>query len=335
MKKIAIVIQRFDFDIVGGAEGYALNLAKILSEEHNVDIITSTSLEHTTWKNELKEGIEIHNNMKIIRFDSDFEKINTLITQGDIYPNLFHQLFDGYTNSPFQNFKKSIKEHIINRIKKLPYGIFNDFIKYQGPFSQKLLKYIENKEDEYDTFIFMTYLYSPTYFGIDRVKDKSKVFIIPTFHDELFLYFPSMQKYRNLKHLFLSNKEKELCQAKLYNPSYSKVIGFGMQDKYQTYNINQESEKFILYAGRLEESKGVLELFEYFKKYIIKYKNIKLYLIGDGALKDIQHPFIEYKGFVDEQEKLELAFESLGIVLLESFMMKTPAIVNAKSDVLK
>ena len=101
----------------------------------------------------------------------------------------------------------------------------------------------------------------------------------------------------------------------------------------------------MLYAGRLEDGKGVLELYDYFERYVKQKNKLKLYTIGDGELKEHKHSSVVYKGFVSEREKYQLmknalafihpsAYESFGIVLAEAFMMGTPAVVNAQSKVL-
>ncbi len=348
MKKIAIVVQRFGKEITGGSEKYALELAKLYSKKFKVDILTTTAKNHLTWKNEYQKGNETYEkNILIKRFAVDFEKIDRGIEKGDIYSCLFYKIHDGLTDSSFNSFDNEIKYRLIRRFRKFPFGAIDDFIKYQGPYSSELLNYLENYNYEYNHVIFITYLYATTYFGIDRIQDKEKVFIIPTYHDELIAYAPSFYKYAKYKHLFLTNAEKRFAETHIYeNKVISEIISFGMEDKYNSVPYRDNNENYILYAGRLEEAKGVQKLFEMFEKYYVKNQDLKLYIIGDGKLKEHKHPGITYKGFVDEKEKLVLmrnaiafihpsALESLGIALLEAFMMGTPAIVNAESDVLK
>lgn len=339
MKKIAIVVQRIGKELVGGSEGYAFGMAKLLSElSFDVEILTTTAIDHITWENYYNEGIEdITKRFRIRRFKVDFKKspywhdINRIIFRG-LPLDLFFKLGD------------KEKDEYINIIRKTPVGLQEEWMKFQGPYSSNLLEYIKAKQDNYDLFIFMTYLYPTTYIGIDMIMNRNKVFIVPTFHDEPAAYFSIMRKYLNLKFMFLTNAEKKLANKIFQYPLCSEIIGFGLKDKFADINP-YTSEDYFLYAGRIDEGKGVRELFEFFIRFSKRYNNTKLYTIGDGPLKDFSHECIKYLGFVNEEQKLSLMkgaigfvhpspYESLGIVLIESFMMGTPAVINRKSEVL-
>lgn len=341
-KNIAIIVQRAGEDIVGGSEGYALAMAKILSDSFKVDIITTTARDHVTWKNAYPAGpVNLSETLRIIRFNVQFER-------EPYWFELDRVMTKNITLDVFESMPVQDRQAFIDYKRRLPLGLGEEWIKYEGPYSPNLLNYIEEHSDDYDYFIFMTYLYPTTYFGIDRVKDASKVYFVPTYHDESPAYLPSFLKYKKYNHLFLTNGEKNIAENNLYGvPVKSSIIGFGIQDRFGQFTSprNGSGEQYVLYAGRIEAAKGVHQMFKLFERYSGENKDLKLYLIGDGILKDYPHRNIVYKGFVSEEEKLRLmknavafihpsAFESLGIVLLESFMMETPALVNRKSDVL-
>jgi glycosyltransferase involved in cell wall biosynthesis len=342
-KKIAIVVQRAGEDIVGGSEGYALSLAKILAASCSVDIITTTAKDHVTWKNVYPEGIsQISDSLRIIRFNAAFER-------GTYWFELDRIMTRNVSLDVFESMPPQERAAFINFRRSMPLGLGEEWIKHQGPYSPSLLNYISDHEAQYDRFLFMTYLYPTTYFGIDRVSDPRKISFVPTYHDESPAYLPNFLKYRKYEHLFLTNAEKNIAEHNLYcSEVNSRVIGFGIDDKLDTFarTPGTPGEKYVLYAGRIEAAKGVHHLFKFFERYSSEQKDVKLYLIGDGILKGYRHKNIVYKGFVSESEKLQLmrgavafihpsAFESLGIVLLESFMMGTPALVNKRSDVLR
>jgi len=319
--KIALIIHRFGKEIVGGAEKYAYVMASILSKYASVDVLTTTAKDHITWKNEYLESIEFNGKFRILRFSVDFPR--------DYYWQNLHQIF--LKADP----------------RKLPINFCYEWIKYQGPYSSKLFDYLSSSSSNYDRYIFVTYLYPTTFFGVDLVK-KEKVFILPTFHKEPYAFLPVIKKYKNYQHLFLTEEEKKLAEE-IYGslPSKFHILGFGIKDKFKKFS-NLDKENYIIYAGRLEKAKGVETLINYFQKFYSKNKNLKLYLIGEGPLKNkvLNLEGIVYKGLVSEEEKNILirkakalvhpsSFESLSIVLIEAFMLGTPAIVNCNSDVLK
>lgn len=343
MKKLAIIVQRAGTNIIGGSEDYALRMAKILSQQYSVDIITTTARDHTTWENYYHEGIEnLSESLNIIRFSVD-------IGRNTFWYELHKIIFDYLPLNKFYKTEKNERTEFIKKIKKIPTGFQEEFIKFQGPYSRGLLNFLKIKKNYYNYFIFMTYLYAPTFFGIDIIENKNKVFVCPTFHDEPPAYLPVFRKYFDYKLLFLTKAEKKIAEKIFENDIKNfRIINFGLEDKYNCGKIAQDKfNQYIIYAGRLEEGKGIGMLFEQFEKFVQENPDVDLHLLllGDGHLKTIRHPMIKYMGVVDENKKINLlkgalAFvhpsplESLSIALIESFMVGTPAIVNKKSEVL-
>lgn len=338
-KKIGIVVQRAGQSIVGGSEAYAMKMAGLLKDTYEIDIISTCAIDHVSWKNEIAPGTEIiDNNLRIIRFENDFERsgywhsLNTIINNDvDIF---------SYIKSHLEK-----KQTIRDRLKNYPLGICEEWMKYQGPYSTDLFQFIKNNQNEYDLFVFMTYLYPTTYFGIKNIERRDKIVVIPTFHDEPYAFLPIFLNFSDLYHFFLTNQERVLAEELIYQePVAHDIIGFGLDNS--NYLIEKKTKDYFIYVGRLEEAKGVHQMYEMFSAFNQQYPEIKLYTIGKGPLEKNQNPNIIYKGFVDDETKYQLingaigliqpsALESLGIVLLEAFMMKTPVIVNAESKVLE
>jgi glycosyltransferase involved in cell wall biosynthesis len=105
-------------------------------------------------------------------------------------------------------------------------------------------------------------------------------------------------------------------------------------------------DNYIVYVGRIDESKGCSDLFAYF----IRYKkdnpsSLKLLLIGKPVMQIQKHPDIISIGFVNEEDKyngmaaakmlvLPSLYESLSMTVIESLSLGTPVIVNGNCDVL-
>ena len=69
MKKVAIIVQRFGTEVVGGSEGYAFKMAEAMSTLADVEVLTTTAKDHVTWKNHYPEGAEVlSETLRIRRF---------------------------------------------------------------------------------------------------------------------------------------------------------------------------------------------------------------------------------------------------------------------------
>ena len=66
--KLAVVVQRYGADISGGAELHARYIAERLARHAEVDVLTTCARDYITWRNELPEGIETVNGLRVRRF---------------------------------------------------------------------------------------------------------------------------------------------------------------------------------------------------------------------------------------------------------------------------
>lgn len=126
-------------------------------------------------------------------------------------------------------------------------------------------------------------------------------------------------------------------------------IGNGINSLDQA-DSNLPSDRFrkdeIVFIGRLISEKNLLKLSKWLKSYNkTALRKVTLSLIGQGPLfeskKLAKNPHINFTGWLDEEEKqlfirnalavVQLSlFESFSLVLMESWVQKTPVIVNKK-----
>jgi glycosyltransferase involved in cell wall biosynthesis len=311
-------------EVNGGAELLCRTVAEHLSKKISIEIITTCAIDYITWKNEYPVGTSVANNVTIHRFPVDSPR--------DIIK--------------FNNFSEFIFNQNHTRDDELKW------MKLQGPYSLELLSYIKENKNCYDLFVFFTYLYCTTFFGLPLVSNKA--ILVPTAHDEPPIYLSIFNDLFYLPKVILYNTEEE---KKFVNLKFNiktipqDIIGTGI-DVPETidpiaFERHYRLKNFIVYVGRIDESKGCKELFDYFIRFKIENPNsLKLVLLGKAVMEVPNHPDIFPLGFVSEQDKFNCImasellvmpspFESLSIVLFEAWYCNKPVLVNGNCDVLK
>jgi glycosyltransferase involved in cell wall biosynthesis len=322
--KIAFVVQRYGLEVNGGAEFHCRLVAEHLSKYFEVEVLTTCAVDFKTWKDVYSPGTETLNGVLVRRFPVDYER-------------------------DLQKFNK-FSERIFGDIHTYEDEI--KWMKLQGPYSTKLLNYIRDHKDNYEYFIFFTYLYCTTFFGLPLVKEKA--FLVPTAHDEPPIYlsiFDSLFKQpRRL--IYNTEEERKFVTSRFQNSDIPhNVIGVGIDipEKIDDdlFIRKYKLDNFVIFVGRVDESKGCEELFDFFIRYKKeKRTSVKLVLLGKEMMEIPKKDDIIPLGFVSEQDKfngikaaklliMPSKYESLSMVLLESWLCNTPVLVNGKCDVLK
>lgn len=326
MKKIAFVVQRYGLEVNGGAELQCRQLAEHIKDRYQTEVITTKAIDYVTWQNEYNEAEEIINGVLVRRFPVKEPRNN--------------QKFNQLSQSILQG-RSSIKEEEF-------------WMQMQGPYSEQLILFLRSHKEDYDVFIFCTYLYYTTYFGLQEVFDKA--ILIPDAHDELPIHLNMFQKMFQLPKCIFYNtqEEKRFVERKFHIESIPNNDGFGGVGVCVPEHISAEAfrqkyhaDHFMLYIGRIDEHKGCKELFRYFREYKKRNKtDLKLLLMGKEILQVPDDEDIISLGFVSEEDKfnglgacdfliLPSQFESLSMVVLEAFQVGRPVLVNGKCEVVR
>lgn len=323
--KLAFVVQRYGKEVMGGSELHCRQIAeKMVKAGYDCTVYTTTAKDYVTWKNEYSPGESLLNGVHIKRFLVDRER--------DI------ESFNKYSDWIFFNDHTQKDEW--------------EWMEKQGPSSPALLDALEKQEKEHDLFIFFTYLYYNTYWGLKRIQGK-KV-LVPTAHDEPALHLGIMKEVFSAPDVFMFNtaSEKDMLSRQFsFEEKYQEIVGVGVDipeevDTRMFFQRHRISVPYILYAGRIEPGKGCGELIDYFLRYYRQNPNLKLVLIGKLLMKLPSHPGIRCLGFVSQEDKNAAMrgalatihpsyFESLCMAALESMAIQTPIIVQEKTDPLK
>lgn len=326
---ICFVCQRYGLEVNGGAELHCRQLAEHMAREYEVEIITTKAVDYVTWKNEYENDVDVINGLTVRRFPVDhprdndsFNKLSTKVIGVEHDDEIEEKWFDA-----------------------------------QGPYSPKLVDYIREHAGDYDVFIFFTYLYYTSVKGLPEVKDKA--IIIPTAHDEPPIYLNYFKKFFTYPSGIFYNtvEEKAFVEGRFKNADILNNGGHGGVGVEIPEGIDfdrfpkehPDVKDYMVYVGRIDESKGCKQLFEYydeFKKRNPEYKDFKLVLMGKPVMEVPKRDDIISLGFVDDETKfsgmkhakflmLPSQFESLSMVVLESLIMGVPVLVNGRCAVLK
>jgi len=152
--------------------------------------------------------------------------------------------------------------------------------------------------------------------------------------------------------VYLTEEEKKFVNEHFKNEEVASIVnGMGIDIPKEDKSEELKKEKnlpdnYIVYCGRIEESKGCKMLVDFIQKYNEEAdEKVGLVLTGKGNMQIPEDTHIKYLGFVSEEEKfaamkgakaicLPSEFESFSITLLEGMGCGKPALVNKKSEVL-
>lgn len=321
--RIALVVQRYGPEVNGGAEAAARAIAEQLATRLEVHVLTTCAVDYTTWANVYPAGTSQLNGVHLHRFPVDSTRDWNRAQK---------------ETGRFLQQERTLEDEIA-------------WVRQAGPFATPLLQFIKRSAADFDAFIFFTYLYATTCFGLPLVAHKA--ILVPTAHDEPFLYMEIFRRLCRLpRHIiYLTHAEKELVQRITGNRAVpSDVLAMGIDPPAQPRperfrHKYQVQGDFLLYGGRISEAKNVPELLDFFQRYLASHPRPgQLILMGQPTIPIPSHPQIQAIGFVSEQDKqdalsaatlvvLPSLFESLSIIILEAWLAGVPVLVNGRCEV--
>jgi glycosyltransferase involved in cell wall biosynthesis len=212
----------------------------------------------------------------------------------------------------------------------------------EGPLAPALIDYIKDHEDDYDYFIFFSYRYYHSYWGINALPHKS--ILVPTAERDSIIHLSLFKGLFRKPRAFIYNsiEEKNMINSLSQNQDIlGDVVGVGTEipgdisaDNFrQMYDITGD---YVIYIGRIDVNKGCDQLFQFFQRYKKEETtDVKLVLIGSSKLNIPAHPDIIHLGFLSEEDKfsgldgalmlmMPSFYESLSMVTLEAWAMGKP-----------
>jgi len=324
-RQVAIVVQRYGADLVGGSETLAREYAeRLLGRGFEVTVYTSTARDYVTWRSEYPCGESRERGVRIRRFAPERER--------DL------KAFNALAEPMYVRATTAADEQA--------------FLEAQGPFVPGLVEALRVDAAGYEAILFFTYLYYPSVEGIKVAGDRA-VFI-PTAHDEPPLRFAMFKAaFEGVKsYAFCSAPEARLVASRFDISKCSQdVVGIGVEPPeepdVEEFRILRGIERpYLLYAGRIDAGKGCDEMLRFYERAQADIMGCPdLFLIGKLAMELPKVPRLRHLGFVSEEDKRAAMagatalicpspYESLSITLLEAMSFGTPVLASSRSDVL-
>lgn len=322
--RIGLVPARYGDKIVGGAEIVLRQMAFGLQERGwDVEILTTTALDHHGWANELTPGLRDEGGMAVRRFPVD----------------------------PGGSPERDELERRILRGERLTITEQQRWMN-GGMRSPELYHHLLDHADEYRALVFTPYPFWVTYAGSQVSPSRSVLWTC--LHDEPYAYLELFQPVLSgvAGHLFQSGPEQDLAERIAPSLAPHAVVGCGVEVP-EAYDPDGFRERygiegpFLLYAGRREGAKGWDDLLAALAR-IDERRRLPFTVVTMGAgevrpPERLQGRVIDV-GFLpdDERDNAFAAatayvqpsrFEAFSRTIMEAWLAGTPVIANAGSEV--
>ncbi len=325
--RIVFVVQRYGTDVSGGAEAHCRLIVERMRDVWEIEVLTSCAKHlFKRFENDYKPGIDMVNGVPVRRFKID------------------------YLRSDDQTFSR-LDQKVLKREASPEEDRL--WLMEVGPYCSDLISYVQEHGEEYDAFVFFGYLYASTTCVLPIVKEKA--YLVPTSHDEPPIYAQFYDDFFRLPRGLIVSTREELAFLQKRSPSGispATIVGLGMEvpDDVSGRLFRDQygiSSDFLLYVGRVQKEKGCDELLAFYQALPLEMKRrYPLVLVGEKAMDIPEHKHIIAVGFVPEEIKFSAMvgarllimpskFESLNMVILESWLCDTPVLVNGHCDVLR
>lgn len=320
--RFLFTVQRYHDEIVGGSEAATKQLAeRLVADGHRVDVVTSCSIDHRTWSNELDRGLTELNGVRVHRLPTHYERTA-------------------------RNFER-LNQRMISPSGAMPWEQ-TLWSRRLGPNLDGFELWIDQHAAEYDLAISMTYMYPTSSIGLPLLSRRVPTIMFPTAHDESAYRMPLFRSLALLASgiACLTPEEEDLVHRVSKPRCPISTVGLGF-DSPQTVNDQilpnaLRGNRYLVAVGRVDFGKGTSDLIDLFRNYKKRFpSDLKLALVGESAFEEDD---VIPLGFCSEQEKQAVIkhsealvhpsfLESFSIVLCEAWLQGRPVLVNSLCDV--
>ena len=346
-ENIAFVVVRYGLNINGGAEYHCRMLAERLTNDYNVEVLTTCVDNYRTGENiEFKEK-EIINKVTVRRFKTN-----------PTHPEL--ENFYKKKAKPAYKLRRFLyKCHFLAMASYFfPVWHFKEKEELEALSSQvfhspALFNFIKENKDNYEAIIPITIDYSHVYYTTLYAPEKT--IVIPTMHYHKTAFRSTLtQVFTKAAYIAFNTTAEQKLARKIFGMHMAphSIVSVGIElSAPAEWTVTQEKynlpDEYMLYVGRVDQGK-LNNVYTYFLNYKKAYPNsdLKFVLVGKQYSDPFNHPDIIYTNFVEEQEKTSIIqhakivinpslYESLSLILLEAMALKKAMLVNGNCNVLK
>lgn len=314
-KKIAIITPRYGADIGGGAEIAARGFAEeAVQQGWQVEVWTTCATSHMTWENVWPSGKTIDNGVTVRRFPVESSSLT----------------IQAAPNTKTKDFLKAGD--------RLPSDF--DWLS-SGPQSPQMYQHIARHGAEFDALVPGPYTFTIAHYAAWIYPERTIFW--PHLHNEIQAFSEpvrlTLEKVAGV--LFNSPEGQEFAIKQLaFQLKNQSCLGEGVAfAPAKESKMPVHSVPHLLHIGRLESAKNVSEMYNFVQLYAENVGDIRLTVAGKGPMPPPDLPYIDFRGFVSNEEKAKLyatstahwlpsISESFSLVTMESWLSGRPVLVN-------
>ena len=346
-ENIAFVVVRYGLNINGGAEYHCRMLAERLTNDYNVEVLTTCVDNYRTGENLKFKEKEIINKVIVRRFKTN-----------PTHPEL--ENFYKKKAKPAYKLRRFLYKCHFLAIASYFFPVWHfkekeelEALGSQVFHSPTLFNFIKENKNNYKAIIPITIDYSHAYYTTLYAPEKT--IVIPTMHYHKTAFRSTLtQVFTKAAYIAFNTTAEQKLARKIFGMHMAphSIVSVGIElSAPSDWAVTQEKynlpDEYMLYVGRVDQGK-LNNVYTYFLNYKKVYPNsdLKFVLVGKQYSDPFNHPDIIYTNFVEEQEKTSIIqhakivinpslYESLSLILLEAMALKKAMLVNGNCNVLK
>jgi glycosyltransferase involved in cell wall biosynthesis len=345
--RIAFIVQRYGAEILGGSEYHCRLIAERVALKHDVDVLTTCARDYITWENDYPEGTDRIRGVTVRRFKNARTR--------DIAA--FNQYSDWIFNHPHSREDEmswleqqgpwcpALLDHLTKHHRSYDALIFFTYlyaptvIGLQIDPSRSILVPTAHNEPAIRLGIYREMFAKPAAVAFNT--DVEKNFLKTTFEFRAVAEETIGCGVDLLQDAAQADDPEPEDDEELHKRLDPHLRARGAQFRRR----HRLQGQFLLYGGRIDAGKGCEELIEYFTAYKEQGGEAALTLMGVKLMQLPEVPWVRFAGLLSERERLQALeaativvvpspYESLSLLALEAMAVGTPALCNARSEVL-